>query len=353
MRSTGSLYRISARHRSGVRSLCRVEPLVAVPVERAEVRLVAQPASVPAARRFVTDVLSRWGQDSLADDVAICVSELATNATLHSGTPYFQLQVKALADVIRVEVTDAGMGSVDLLARQPELTDTAIDGLTADNASATGRGMLLVSLLASAWGIDELPAGKRIWGEFRPEPGTPGTPGTTAAQVTWSEERERPPLDPERWPVVRFRGCPAALLVAHDQNLDDYSRELQLIGDRMGEPSFQRLAAVLGGYVADHAPNWDPARIISREAVRDGREVIDFDVLADREIRASLEFLRRLIWEAEALSQEGELLTLPAPEPVQRLRDWMEGEFLSQIEDGAEPLPYPEWLAGARHAQPR
>jgi len=79
--------------------------------------------------------------------------------------------------------------------------------------------------------------------------------------------------------------------------------------------------------------------------LRSGRtgwpEVVDFDVLADRDIRGSLEFLRRLIWEAEALSREGTLLTLPAAEPVQRLRDWMEGEFLAQIEDNAQPLPYP------------
>ena len=311
---------------------------------------MAQPASVPAARRFVSDVVAGWGRDDLAEDIVLCVSELATNATLHSGSPYFQVELEESAGRILLAVADAGMGSVDVLARQPELSDLFLDDLTADNASATGRGMLLVSAFATEWGIDELPVGKRIWGQFGPGSGTAGPEdeSPTTARLTWSAERERPHLDPEQWPVVCFRGCPAALLVAHDQNLDDYSRELQLIGDRLGEPSFQRLAAVLSGYVADHAPNWDPARIIAREAVRDGREVVDFDVLADRDIRESLEFLRRLIWEAEALSREGTLLTLPAAEPVQRLRDWMESEFLAQIEDGAQPLPYPAWLADAR-----
>jgi anti-sigma regulatory factor (Ser/Thr protein kinase) len=310
---------------------------------------VAQPASVPAARRFVSDVLAQWGRDHVAEDVALCVSELATNATLHSDSPYFQVELVEHAGHVRLAVADAGMGSVDVLAREPEFSDMFLEELTADNASATGRGMLLVSALATEWGIDELPVGKRIWGQFEAAPTDgPDDESPTAAHLTWSAEREHPVLDPAEWPVVRFRGCPAALAVAHDQNLDDYTRELQLIGDRMGEPSFTKLADVLGGYVADHAPNWDPARIITREAVRDGREHVDFDVLADRDIRDSLTFLRRLIWEAEELSESGQLLTLPAAEPVQQLRDWMEGEFLAQIEDGADPLPYDAWLAGAR-----
>lgn len=210
--------------------------------------------------------------------------------------------------------------------------------------------MFLVSALATIWGIDELPAGKRIWGQFGPGQTASEGEGTTATapRMTWTGERKVPALDPESWAVVRFRGCPAALLVAHDENLHEYTRELQLIGDRLGEPSFQRLAAVLGGYVAEHSANWDPARIIAREALRDGRELVDFDVLADKNIRESIGFLRNLIWEAEALSRRGKLMTLPAAEPVQRLRDWLEGEFLEQIEDGAQPLPYPAWLAGER-----
>ena len=310
--------------------------------------MVAQPASVPAARRFVSDTLAGWGCDLLVEDIGLCVSELATNATLHSGSSYFQIELEARSGAIRLAVADAGMGPVDVLARQPEFSDAFLDDLTDETARTTGRGMFLVSALATMWGIDELPEGKRIWGQFGQEQTASDSEGSTspAPRMTWSAERRMPALEPDGWAVVCFRGCPAALLVAHDENLEEYTRELQLIGDRLGEPSFQRLAEVLGGYVAEHATNWDPARIIAREAVRDGRELIDFDVLADKNIRESIGFLRNLIWEAEALSRRGQLMTLPAAEPVQRLRDWLEGEFLEQIEDGAQPLPYPAWLAG-------
>lgn len=149
-------------------------------------------------------------------------------------------------NVYNLAVADAGMGPVDVLARRPEFSDAR------------------------------------------------------------SADHTEPALDPEHWAVARFRECPAALLVAHDENLDEYTRDLQLIGDRLGEPSFQRLAAVLGGYVAHHSANWAPARIIAREAVRDGRELVDFDVLADKNIRESIGFLRNLIGGAEALSRGGE-----------------------------------------------
>ncbi len=308
--------------------------------------MVAQPASVPAARRFVKDALHDWGWETVADDIGLCVSELTTNATLHSGSTYFHVELVERPGAVRLTVADTGMGSVDVLARQPELSDAFLHDLSVEGTAATGRGMFLVAALASRWGIDELPEGKCVWAEFGPGSTPADAADPAAAHVT--RHRPAPVLDPAEWAVVRFRSCPAALLVAHDDNLAEFTRELQLIGDRLSEPSFQRLAAVLSGYVAQHAANWDPARIIAHEAVRDGRELVDIDVLATRGIRASIGYLRSLVNEAESLSRQGRLMTLPAAEPVQRLRDWLEGEFLAQVEDGAEPLPYPDWLAGVR-----
>lgn len=312
--------------------------------------MVAQPASVPAVRSFVHAALTGWGYEALLEDVGLCVSELATNATLHADSPYFHVELERRSESVRLAVADTGAVEVDLLARQPELSDAFLAELTVDDAAATGRGMFLVSALATMWGIDELPVGKRIWAEFHAEGdgSAAGGAGPTTARVAHILDAPAPDLDPAEWAVVRFRGCPPDLLVAHDENLADYTRELYLIGDRLEEPSYQELAAVMDGYVAEHAANWEPARIIAREALRKGRELVDFDVVATRHIRESIRFLRHLIWAAEALSRQGRLMTLPAEEPVQRLRDWLEGEFLAQIEASAEPIPYPDWLAGAR-----
>lgn len=307
--------------------------------------MVARPESVPAARRFVSEALTDWGHLHLVEDVELCASELVTNSTLHSGSPYFHLELEKISGAVNLAVADSGAGAVDAMARQHDLSDASFADLTADDVAATGRGMFLVSTLADSWGIDELPDGKRVWAEFVTDP-TGEDGASTDPRVT----RSRPPpvLDPDEWARVRFVGCPAALLIAHDDNLAAYTRELSLVADRMGEPSFERLGRVLDGYVSEHATNWDPARILAHDAVRDGRELVDIEVLADKDIRSSIRFLRNLIAEAEALSRQGQLMTLPAAEPVQRLRDWLEGEFLSQIEDGSAPLSYPDWLAGTR-----
>ena len=55
--------------------------------------MVAQPESVPAVRRFVDDALTTWGRADLIDDVSLSVTELATNATLHSRSNFFDVEL--------------------------------------------------------------------------------------------------------------------------------------------------------------------------------------------------------------------------------------------------------------------
>ena len=44
-------------------------------------------SSIAAARSFVAETLGRWGRTKLTTDASIVVSELATNAVRHAGTP--------------------------------------------------------------------------------------------------------------------------------------------------------------------------------------------------------------------------------------------------------------------------
>lgn len=110
--------------------------------------------SVPAARRFVWWSLKYWGMAdwARADDVSLCVSELATNALLHGAPPGrgFLLRVRYDGDVVRVEVHDSGPG-------EPRVADEADEG---------GRGLLLVAALADKWGVGERKPGKVVWAEF-------------------------------------------------------------------------------------------------------------------------------------------------------------------------------------------
>jgi anti-sigma regulatory factor (Ser/Thr protein kinase) len=116
--------------------------------------------SVPAARRFAAQSLRCWGLADWvrADDMSLCVSELATNALLHGVPPGrgFLLRLRYDGDAVRIEVHDSGPGL-------PLTVEQADD---ADDADEGGRGLLLVAALTDKWGVCERALGKVVWAEF-------------------------------------------------------------------------------------------------------------------------------------------------------------------------------------------
>jgi anti-sigma regulatory factor (Ser/Thr protein kinase) len=112
------------------------------------------PASASACgtgRRFVADVLSRWGlPDPLVDLAVLVTSELVANAVNHAPPPGY-LQVRADDRRIRIEVSDSSR-------REPRMVRPG-------DAVTGGRGLLLIDRLASRWGWDPEPPGKVVWCE--------------------------------------------------------------------------------------------------------------------------------------------------------------------------------------------
>lgn len=115
-----------------------------------ELRLQPVPASVRAARQFVTELLADYPPEAV-DQVALMVSELVTNSIVHSGTE-FTVVLTVTGPTIRLDVSDEGPGRPRMGA-VPEPTDPH------------GRGLRIVDQLATAWGIDESAGatGKRTW----------------------------------------------------------------------------------------------------------------------------------------------------------------------------------------------
>lgn len=109
----------------------------------------ATATSVAAARRFVTRALAGVEPAAL-DTVVLMVSELATNCVRHAQTSY-TVTVRRTGGEVEVEVADGGAGHARV--RHPAPHDTH------------GRGLQIVSALATAWGVDEDPkqAGKTAW----------------------------------------------------------------------------------------------------------------------------------------------------------------------------------------------
>lgn len=113
--------------------------------------LDADTASAGQARRFVDQVLSRWHCDAVLDDVKLLVSELVTNAVIHAHSEV-EVAVRLLTDSIRIEVVDRGTTSTLLPTEPPQDAES-------------GRGLLLVESMASAWGVEPLENGKSVWFE--------------------------------------------------------------------------------------------------------------------------------------------------------------------------------------------
>jgi len=117
------------------------------------------PAEVGRARRWARARLAGSAiaaDEPLAETLILIVSELVTNAVVHTGRPaVLRLclpQAPAEEATVRLEVTD---GSTR--APVPRWTDGDETG---------GRGLALVDGLADRWGWNREGAGKRIWCEL-------------------------------------------------------------------------------------------------------------------------------------------------------------------------------------------
>jgi DNA-binding NarL/FixJ family response regulator len=135
-----------------IERLVRVlEDLAEAPVE-ATVSLDRSASSPGAARRFAHATVDQWGRHDLLDAALLVVSELVTNAVTHAGSEC-RVRLQLSSSVLRIEVADIGSGSPE--PQPPTMTEEH------------GRGLLLVSAMSSAWGIDPLDDGKVVWAELR------------------------------------------------------------------------------------------------------------------------------------------------------------------------------------------
>ncbi|WP_174514891.1 ATP-binding protein [Streptacidiphilus anmyonensis] len=120
--------------------------------------LPAQRSSVGLARHRLTEHLHAWSVPRPAlDDAALLVSELATNAVVHTASTRILCGVALSPDgCLRIEVHD----DQGLRCEAPDAPDL-------DEES--GRGLFIVRALAESWGVKPSPAtnGKVVWATLR------------------------------------------------------------------------------------------------------------------------------------------------------------------------------------------
>ena len=110
---------------------------------------------VARARQFVRAAL---GPIPVVDEAVLLVSELCTNALLHTASGYggaFEVAVYLHSLSLRIEVRDGGAG------QPPAVTQPA------DTLAQDGRGLGLVELLADKWGHCGDQHGRSVFFELR------------------------------------------------------------------------------------------------------------------------------------------------------------------------------------------
>ncbi|MCG7529091.1 ATP-binding protein [Streptomyces sp. OfavH-34-F] len=147
--------------------------------QEARVTLPSEPASVSSARRYLARVLAEWGLPDgaeAADALRLILSELATNAVLHTFgmSPTFTVDLRLeRQELLRLGVTDSH-------PRRPQRLPAAVQQ---DN----GRGMVIVRTLAKEYGgrLTVTPTedgGKTVWVTL-PWQAPPGPPSPDAARA--------------------------------------------------------------------------------------------------------------------------------------------------------------------------
>ncbi|MFI8348236.1 SpoIIE family protein phosphatase [Streptomyces sp. NPDC085596] len=116
------------------------------------------PDALTRARHLIGAEARAWGAGDRADEIELVADELITNALMHTeGSATVTLRLLSGGERrLRVEVED----SSSALPRRREPED---DGVS-------GRGLLLVDMLADAWGVEARGGGKAVWCEFRTAP---------------------------------------------------------------------------------------------------------------------------------------------------------------------------------------
>ncbi|HEX2039881.1 MAG TPA: SpoIIE family protein phosphatase [Acidimicrobiales bacterium] len=107
-------------------------------------------AAAAEARWALRQLGEEWGVD--VDDALVPLSELVTNAVLHTGDGEVELEVAFEDGVLRVEVGDR-------MEDPPRPLSHELD-------AGTGRGLRLVAALTDRWGVLPVADGKRVWFEL-------------------------------------------------------------------------------------------------------------------------------------------------------------------------------------------
>lgn len=117
-------------------------------------QLPAHPSTPARARRLARVALAGWRiAEDVHDTTLLVISELVTNAVVHTGGQGVVCEVRRVPGALRVTVRDEGCAAEEIQVRP------------SDPEREHGRGLLLVDALCRSWGALRQDAGMLVWAE--------------------------------------------------------------------------------------------------------------------------------------------------------------------------------------------
>ncbi|WP_425276254.1 ATP-binding protein [Streptomyces carpinensis] len=145
-------------------------PEGAVAERRFRFELAAHPGSPAQARRLTRARLTAWSVcEDTCDTADLVISELVTNAIVHTASSRVVCELQDGADLVRIAVRDEGRapGEPHPSPQRPE--------------EEHGRGLFLVGAMCRSWGAQQHGPGLVVWAELARRTGT----GKDATDATW------------------------------------------------------------------------------------------------------------------------------------------------------------------------
>jgi serine phosphatase RsbU (regulator of sigma subunit) len=264
------------------------------------------------------------GHGVLAEDLAVVVSELVTNALLHGGG-CTSVEVDAVPGGVRVSVGDRNR-ALPLLGH-------------ASDQAMTGRGFALVGQLARTWGVVPHDAGKVVWAEV-----TSGarTGGARLAHLLDGWDEGAAPARGVRH-RVELGEVPTEFLLAAKAHVDNLVRECNLIAAGVAEGVTAPAPPHLASLLAIITERFAEARLAIKEqalrAAHEGRPRTELVLeLTAEAAEAGADYLGALD-QLDDYCRAARLFTL-ATEPEHRVfRRWYVGEIMAQVQASADGRP--------------
>ncbi|MGA6219605.1 ATP-binding protein [Streptomyces umbrinus] len=152
------------------------------------------PASVGVARRNVRELLSEWGASpETCDNAVLVTSELVTNALTHTASEWIVCRLRTAGGRLHIEVEDQNRG----------LTLPAQRSAGPDDQG--GRGLMLVGMVSSDWGVKDSAngSGRVVWAVLPSQP-VPSPPASSPP-VSLRSVPPQPTSSESRGPVPTGR----------------------------------------------------------------------------------------------------------------------------------------------------